>query len=154
MYCSKIIMEWAPNIHLLGMFIMSFTLVYRKKALIPIYVFVLITGILNGFNAWWLPYLYIWTVLWAMTMLLPVNMTHKQKMIVYPIICCLHGLLYGTLYAPAQSLMFGLNFEQTLAWIVTGLPWDAVHGVSNFMTGFLIVPMTKLLKKLDKAKNI
>ena len=71
MYCSKIILEWAPNVHLLGMFTMAFTLVYRKKALIPIYVFALLLGVLNGFNAWWVPYLYIWTLLWGITMLLP-----------------------------------------------------------------------------------
>ena len=31
-FLSKLLMEWAPNIHLVGMFIMVFTLVYRKKA--------------------------------------------------------------------------------------------------------------------------
>ena len=69
MYASKMIMEFAPNIHLLGAFIVAFTVVYRKKALYPIYVFVLLIGLFNGFNAWWLPYLYIWTVLWAAVML-------------------------------------------------------------------------------------
>ena len=52
MYCSKMIMEFAPNIHLLGVFTMAFTLVYRKKALYPIYTFVLITGVMNGFAGW------------------------------------------------------------------------------------------------------
>ena len=42
MYASKMIMEVAPNIHLLGAFIVAFTVVYRKKALYPIYIFVLI----------------------------------------------------------------------------------------------------------------
>ena len=41
MFCSKIIMEVLPNIHLLGMFTVTFTLVFRSKALIPIYVNVL-----------------------------------------------------------------------------------------------------------------
>ena len=36
MYASKMIMEVAPNIHLLGAFIVAFTVVYRKKALYPI----------------------------------------------------------------------------------------------------------------------
>ena len=71
MYCSKIIMDALPNIHLLGMFTMTYTLVFRKKALIPIYIFVMITGLFGGFAAWWLPYLYIWAVLWGVTMLLP-----------------------------------------------------------------------------------
>ena len=43
MFCSKIIMEVLPNIHLLGMFTMVFTVAFRKKALIPIYVYVLQT---------------------------------------------------------------------------------------------------------------
>ena len=40
MYASKIIMEALPNIHLLGMLTMAYTLVYRKKALYPIYLYV------------------------------------------------------------------------------------------------------------------
>ena len=35
MYASKIIMEFAPNIHLLGVFTIAITIVYRKKALYP-----------------------------------------------------------------------------------------------------------------------
>ena len=35
MYASKMLMELAPNIHLLGVFVIAFTVVYRKKALKP-----------------------------------------------------------------------------------------------------------------------
>ena len=150
MYCSKVIMEWAPNIHLLGMFVMVFTLVYRKKALIPLYIFVFMIGLFNGFSIWWIPYLYIWTILWGITMLLPQKMSIKVKTIVYPLICSLHGFAYGTLYAPAQALMFGFNLEQTIAWIVSGLPFDMIHGISNFTVGFMILPLVNLLNKLNK----
>jgi len=44
MYASKILMDWAPNIHLLGVFTIAFTVVYRKKALYPIYIYVLMLG--------------------------------------------------------------------------------------------------------------
>ncbi|MCM1299669.1 MAG: hypothetical protein NC228_08920, partial [[Eubacterium] siraeum] len=57
MYCSKVIMEALPNIHLLGMFTMTFTLAYRVKGLVPIYVYVLLNGIFAGFQPWWIPYL-------------------------------------------------------------------------------------------------
>ena len=49
MYASKIIMEAAPNIHLLGVFTIAFTVVYRKKALYPLYTYVLLNGLLSGF---------------------------------------------------------------------------------------------------------
>ncbi len=154
MFCSKIIMEFLPNIHLLGMFTMTYTVVYRKKALIPIYIYVLLNGVYAGFNMWWLPYLYIWTILWAVTMALPRKMSKRTKCIVYPIVCCLHGLCFGTLYAPAQALMMGLNFKSTIAWIVAGLPWDAVHGVGNLVAGTLIYPLSPLLNKLSKNDYI
>lgn len=147
MYVSKMIMELAPNIHLIGMFIVAFTVVYRKKALYPIYIFVLITGIFSGFATWWIPYIYIWTVLWAMVMLLPKNMPKKIQPIVYMLVCGLHGLLYGILYAPSQAILFGLNFEGTIAWIIAGFPWDVIHGISNFFCGILIVPIILALKR-------
>lgn len=146
MYCSKIFMEFLPNVHLLGVFTIAFTLVYRKKALYPIYVYVMLNGLLAGFNMWWIPYLYIWTILWGVTMRLPKN----APKIVYMLVCSAHGFLFGTLYAPAQAIMFGLDFKGTIAWIIAGLPYDCIHGVANLCVGILIVPIVKLLKKLDR----
>ena len=154
MYASKVIMEAFPNVHLLGMFIVTFTIVYRQKALYPIYTYVLLNGLFAGFASWWIPYLYIWAVLWAMVMLLPKKMPKPIRPIVYMTVCAAHGFLFGTLYAPAQALMFGLNFKSMVAWIVAGLPWDAVHGVSNFFCGILIVPLATLLKKLNNMTSI
>lgn len=152
MFCSKIIMEFLPNVHLLGMFTMAYTVVFRKKALIPIYVYIMLNGVYAGFATWWLPYLYIWTVLWAVTMLLPKNMPKKVACFVYPAVCCLHGLAFGTLYAPAQAFLYGMNFEQMLAWIVVGLPWDIVHGVGNLFAGMLVLPLSTLLKSLTNRR--
>ncbi len=149
MYASKIIMEVAPNVHLLGVFTIAFTVVYRKKALYPIYTYVLLNGILCGFATWWIPYLYLWTVLWGVTMLLSKNVPAKIRPFVYMLLCAAHGFLFGTLYAPAQALLYGLSFQKTVAWIITGLPWDFVHGVSNFFCGILIVPIIKVLTHLE-----
>ena len=147
MFTSKLITEAFPNIHLLGMFIVAFTAVYRKKALYPIYLFVFLSGIFYGFPTWWLPYLYIWTVLWAMVMLIPQNLSDNKKSILYIAVCSLHGLLYGTLYAPAQAILFGLSFNKMIAWIITGFPFDLIHAVSNALCGFLIIPIIKVLKR-------
>ena len=154
MYASKLIMEAAPNIHLLGVFVIAFTVVYRKKALYPIYTFVLLSGVFGGFATWWIPYLYLWTVLWGVTMLLPQNLPKKAKSIVYMVVNACHGFLYGVLYAPAQAILFGLNFDGMIAWIMAGLPWDFVHGVSNFFCGMLIVPIIKVLSQLEQNENM
>ena len=152
MLCSKLLMEFLPNVHLLGTLTVTYTVVFRKKALIPIYIYVLLNGLYAGFSLWWVPYLYIWALLWGVAMLLPRGMKKTAACIVYPLVCALHGFLYGILYSPAEALMFGMDFEQTVAWIVVGLPWDLVHGVGNLVTGFLIYPLSELLKKLVNKK--
>ena len=154
MFISKLVMEFLPNIHLLGMLTMVYTLAFRKRALIPIYVYVLLNGLYAGFNLWWVPYLYIWTILWGVTMLLPKRMPHKVGAVVYPVVCALHGLAFGPLYAPAQAILFRLNFQQMLAWIASGFYWDVVHAVGNLAVGLLIVPLTILLKKLNSKVGI
>ena len=151
MFISKMLMEFLPNIHLLAMFIVLFTVLYRSKALISIYVYVFLDGFIHGFSAWWIPYLYIWTVLWAVAMLLPKNMPDKVAVPVYSIVCALHGLLFGTLYAPVQALLFGLDFRGMIAWIIAGLPYDAIHAAGNLLTGMLVVPLAAALKKATTA---
>ena len=151
MYCSKVIMAAIPNVHLLGMFIMVFTLVYRTKALLSIYVFVALTALFEPVGPWWVSYLYIWTVLWGVTMLLPRHMPRVVACIVYPVVCALHGLLFGVMCAPVQALFFGFGKEATLAWIAAGAPFDIAHGIGNFGFGLLICPLSLFLHKLMKT---
>ena len=122
MYASKVFMELLPNVH----------------------------GLFAGFATWWIPYLYLWTILWGVTMLLPRKIPKKIQPIVYMVVNACHGFLFGTLYAPAQAILFGLSFKGMIAWIIAGLPWDFVHGISNFFCGILIVPIVTLLRKLEK----
>ena len=104
MFVSKLLTEALPNVHFLALFIIVFTVLFRAKALISIYLFV--------------------------------------------IACALHGILFGTLYAPFQAIAFGMNFKSTVAWIIAGLPWDAVHGISNFCIASLSVPIISVMKKV------
>lgn len=150
MYVSKIIMEIAPNVHLLGVFTIAYTVVYRKKALYPIYIYVLLNGIFSGFAGWWIPYLYLWTILWGAVMLLPPTIPKRIRPVVYMVLCALHGFLFGTLYAPVHAILYGLSFEGMLAWIAAGLPWDLIHGVSNFFCGILVVPVIAALQTAEK----
>lgn len=150
MYASKILMELAPNIHLLGVFTIAFTVVYRKKALYPIYIYVILNGIFSGFAAWWVPYLYVWTILWGVVMLLPEKMPGKIRPVVYMTVCAAHGFLFGTMYAPAHAIMFGMSFQGMISWIIAGLPWDFLHGISNFFCGILIVPIINVLRLAEQ----
>lgn len=151
LFAARQAMSSLPNIHLTGVFIVVLTVVYGKLALYPLYTFVLLEGLFAGFNTWWLPYLYIWTMLWGAVMLLPKNMKPKKAAIVYALVCAAHGFLYGILYAPAQAMIFGLTWEGMLAWIASGFTFDLIHGVSNFCCGLMILPLINVVKRLDKA---
>ena len=154
MFVSKLVMEFLPNIHLLGTLTIAFTIVYRKKALYPIFIFIMIMGLFYGFSFWWVPHIYLWAILWGITMLIPQKLPTKFQPIIYMTVCALHGFLYGTMYAPMQALMFGLDFEGMIAWIVAGLPWDFTHGVSNFVCGMLIIPIATLLRRVDRYRGV
>ncbi len=153
MFVLKKLMEALPNIHLLAMFIVAITVVYRFKALYPIYIYVFLDGIFGGFNVWWIPYLYIWTILWGAVMLLPKKMPAKVAAVVYCAVAGAHGFLFGILYSPVQALFFGLSFKGTLAWIAAGFPFDAIHGVSNIISGLLIVPLIRVLRLVGKVEE-
>ena len=114
----------------------------------------MLNGLYAGFSTWWVPYLYVWAILWALTMLIPKKLPKKLQWVVYPLVCCIHGFAFGTLYAPVQALMFGMNLEQTAAWIIAGLPWDLIQGVGNLFAGLLIIPMSALIEKLMNNKSV
>ncbi len=150
MFVSYILLQWAPNIHLLGTLTMAYTLAFGFEALVPLYVYVFLSGLYGGFGPWWIPYLYIWTVLWGVTMLLPRKLSPRLAAPLYIAVCGLHGLLFGVLYAPVQAIVFDLDFGGTIAWIVGGLPFDLIHAAGNIALGTLILPISKFLSDVNK----
>ncbi len=151
MFATKKAMELLPQIHLLGMFIVAITVVYRQKALYPLYIYIFLDGVFCGFNPGWIPYLYIWVILWGAVMLLPKNLPEKRQAPVYITVSAAHGFLFGLLYAPAQALLFHMSVSQTILWWVVGFfSADLIHGCSNLISGMLISPLIKLLKNIDR----
>ncbi len=149
MFLGDLLMEWAPNVHFVGVLCMTYTAVYRAKALIPLYIYIVLNGVYAGFSLWWMPYIYIWLPIWGGAMLFPRKMSMPLFVFFSATVCALHGFAFGVLYAPAQALMFGFDFKTTLAWIISGLPFDAVHGVANFAASFIIIPLVTVLCKLE-----
>ena len=78
MFATKLALEFLPNVHMLAVLVTAYTVVFRAKALYPIYIYVLIQGIYAGFSLWWIPYTYLWTLLWAAVMLLPKDMPPRK----------------------------------------------------------------------------
>ena len=154
MFLGDLLMEVFPNVHFVGALCVTYAVVFRFKALIPIYIYVLMNGLYGGFSLWWMPYTYIWLPLWGVAMLIPRRLSPKVRCVIYPIITAIHGFAFGILYAPAQALMFNLDWRGLLAWIASGLYFDLIHGVSNFAMGFLVFPLSELFKKLLRTARV
>lgn len=150
MTVSDFIMNLVPNVHPVGVMIVTFTAVYRVKALYPIYVYVFLIGLLEGFGAWWLAYLYVWAILWGLAMLIPPKAPRWLAAVLYSFVCALHGFAFGFLWIPSQMLLLNFTFEQALVWWSFGFfTADVPHGIGNLVGSLLILPLISLIRRLD-----
>ena len=153
-FLGDIVFEALPNIHPVAVLLAAYTVVYGRYALIPLYVYVFLIGFSWGFSTFWLPYLYVWLPLFLLIHLIPRKWPLALRAVLYSIICTLHGLFFGILWAPAQALMFGFTAKQTMAWILSGLTFDIIHAVGNACASLLIFPIVRILRLLEHKKEI
>ena len=145
---KAVLLPFLPNIELVSPLIIVYTLAFRRRVFYVIYTFVLVEGLIWGFNIWWIPYLYVWTLL-ALAALLLRSMKHPLG---WAILAGAFGLLFGALCAIPEIFVGGLAFA--LSWWVNGIPFDLVHGVGNFVLCFLLIrPLTRLFDRLNTAKR-
>ena len=107
-------------------------------------VFVLLEGLLYGFGLWWFSYLYIWAILAVAAWLL----RKMESRLGWGLLCGFYGLIFGTLTAIPVLILSGP--AATLAYII-----DLVHGVSNFLLAFLLLPtLRRILARLTRSLNM
>lgn len=69
------------------------------------------------------------------------------------LLCGFYGLIFGTLTAIPVLILSGP--AATLAYIISGIPFDLVHGVSNFLLAFLLLPtLRRILARLTRSLNM
>ena len=149
LFGCKALLEIIPNIHPTAMLIAVYTTVYRKKAIFPILVYLVLDTVKWGF-ATMVPYWYIFPLLWLCLLALPRSLSGVRLQIAVTAICTLFGLLFGALYAPWQAVLFRLSFSKMLLWIAAGFPFDLMHATGNFAASFLTLPLVRLLRRIDK----
>ncbi len=148
-FAAKFAMQHLPNVHLVCVFIICLTVTFRWKALISIYIYVLLEGLVFGFTTYWVSYLYVWLPPFFLALLVPKDWPKWGRALAYAGIGFLSGITFGTLFAPAQALFYGLDLKGMFAWILSGLPYDAIHAVSNtILCGYICVPLIDLIRLL------
>jgi len=146
MFGAQVALAGLPNIEVVALLVIIFTLHYERKALYIIYLFVLLEGLAYGFGLWWISYLYLWTILYGVARLFRKN----TWALGWGIIAGFFGLLFGTLSSVPYFFTGGLGGG--VAYIVSGIPFDLVHCAGNFvLVTTLYTPLTRLLEKVRQA---
>ncbi len=130
---SKYALDGLPNIELVSLLVLLYTLEFPRLALPALYTYVFVYGLLNGFGIWWIPQLYIWLPLVAAARLL----RDSRAPWLWAFVSGLFGLCYGALYAASYAVMNG-GIAAGFAWWVTGIPFDLLHGAGNFLLALVL----------------
>ena len=144
LYVSKVALEFLPNVELVSLLTVLYTLVFGKEAFLIVTVFNLFELIQWGFGTWWVSYLYVWPLLVLITLLL--KRVIKEEFLIWSVVSGLFGLIFGSLFA---IVYLPVDSAYALAYWISGLPWDVWHGVCNSVLMLVIgKPLYLLLKKV------
>lgn len=140
---AKVAMSFLPNIEPVSLLVMVYAVVFGRKALYPIYLYVAMEILFYGIQLWNINYLYIWAILALCAWLL----RKTEQPLAWALLSGGFGLLFGALCAPVYLFTGGPGFA--VSWWVSGIPYDALHCAGNFaMALVLFLPLRKLLTKL------
>ncbi|NLJ91345.1 MAG: hypothetical protein GX323_10675 [Clostridiales bacterium] len=149
----QITIAFLPNIELVSLLIIIYTLVLRKKVFYVLSIFIFLEGLFYGFGLWWFNYLYIWFILALITILL----SKETSSLIWALVSGFFGLSFGALCAIPYFFM-GLSsggieggINNALAYWISGLPFDLIHGISNFLIALVLFkPLNKLISQFYK----
>ena len=142
----KYALQSVPNVELVTLLIILFTLYLGPKILIAVWAFVGVECAVWGLGLWTVMYIYIWPILVLLTLLL-----RKQKdNWPFVVLSTCFGLFFGALCSIPYFFIGGPTTAFT--WWVAGLPYDILHGISNGILALvLFAPLRKVLMKLKNA---
>lgn len=122
---GQIALGFLPNIEVVTLLIMVYSIVFRKKVFFIIYVFVLAEGLVYGFGIWWFNYLYVWSIQAVINLLF-----RKQKSVVFwSILSGFYGITFGALCSLPYFAIGGPS--AAFAYWVSGLAYDIPHCIGN-----------------------
>jgi energy-coupling factor transport system substrate-specific component len=149
MITAQVALSFLPNIELVSMLIILYTLIFGWRALYIIYVFVAVEGLIYGFGLWFINYLYVWTVLFVLVLLL----RKLNSAFLWAVISGLYGLCYGALCSIPYFITGGP--ASGFAYWVQGVPFDLLHGAGNLIVMLILYhPLYSLLTQIKKRMEL
>ncbi len=146
LFTAKMIMAPLPNIEPVSTLIAVYVSVLGWKALIPVYLYVLLEISVWGLGYWSVCYLYVWAVL----VLAAYRLRRMESSVGWAVLSGAFGLCFGALCALTYWAVGGWAFA--VSWWVASIPFDLIHCAGNFaMTLVLFRPCKRVLERLTAA---
>ena len=143
MFALQVAMSGLPNIEPVSLLVLVYAVVFGRKCLYPIYVFVVMEILFHGIGLWNINYLYIWAILAVAAILL----RKMEGAFGWALLSGIYGLAFGALCGIVDIFIGGLGYA--VAKWTSGIPFDIAHCVGNFcITVVLFAPLRRLLEKL------
>ena len=142
-FAAKYVMSFLPNIEPVSLMVMLFAVVFGKKWVYPVYLYVAMEILFYGISLWNINYLYIWAVLAIAAYFL----RGMKQPLAWAMLSGVFGLIFGALCGIVDVFLGGTSYAVT-KWI-SGIPFDIAHCAGNFIIALVMfVPLRKLLEKL------
>lgn len=140
---AQVSLSFLPNIELVSLLLIVFTLCIGRYVLAPLYVFVLVEALIYGFTMWVVNYLYVWPLL----CLLVYVFRRQRSPLFWALFSGIFGLCFGALCALPYLFIGGPS--SAFAYWVSGLYFDLLHCAGNFGVALLLFkPLMRLSERL------
>ena len=145
---AKYVMSMLPNIEPVSLCVMLYAVVFGKKWVYPVYLYVVMEILFYGLGIWNLNYLYTWAVLAIAASLL----RNMEGSFSWALLSGVFGLAFGALCGIVDVFIGG--FSYAVAKWISGIPFDISHCIGNFaMALILFRPLRTLLENQYRKMN-
>lgn len=142
---GKYALSFIPNVEIVSLLIILYTLFFERKAIYAIFCFILLDGCIYGFGLWWIMYLYAWPILSLLTSWQKKN----RSAIFYSLLSGTFGLCFGALCALPYLFIGGI--KMALSWWIAGIPYDIIHCIGNFVLCMVLFkPLYYVLSRIKR----
>lgn len=143
LFMGQVILSFLPNIEIISLLIILYTIFFGKKVFCMIYCFVFLEGFFYGFGMWFFNYLYVWAIL----ALVCLPFRNNTSVFFWSIISGFFGLGFGALCTLPYLITGGP--AAAFSYWVSGLGFDITHCIANAVLCLVLFhPLYTLLKKL------
>ena len=148
-FAAKFALASLPNININAVLIILTTVFFGWMALYGGGIYVMLEGLVFGFQIWWISYVFVWPLLVVAAMLLRKN----DSALIWAVVAAFWGLCFGPLmYIPYFCIMGG--WKGYFAMWIAGIPYDLAHAAGNFVfTLVLYRPLSRVMKALLSKRN-